>query len=86
MKKIIVSLAAVLLFTGIALAESVNIFDAGGGNKLIYRTDDNGETRSSFAAKVYDGGYLEFDDRGNTRLINDFSRDDDDWGGRRDQD
>ena len=85
MKKIIV-LLAVLLVPGIALAETLNIFDAGGGNKLIYRTDDSGETRSSFAAKVYDGGYLEFDDRGNSRLVNDFSQDNDGWGEREDRD
>jgi len=86
MKKIIVLLAVVLLVPGFALAESVNIYDAGGGNKLIYRTDDNGETRSSNVYKVSDNTYIEFDDRGNSRLINDFSTDNDGWGDRKDRD
>ncbi len=82
MKKIIV-LLAVLLLPGFALAETVNVFDAGGGNKLIYRMTDNGEVRTSIIVPGgYKGSYVEFDDRGNSRLINDFSRDDG-WGDRR---
>lgn len=65
------------MFPGIAQAESVNVFDVGVGNLLIYRSTDDGNIRSSLAIKT-DGGYVEFDDRGNSRIINDFSGDDED--------
>ncbi|MBC8179178.1 MAG: hypothetical protein H8E19_17390 [Deltaproteobacteria bacterium] len=84
MKKIIVLLAAVLLLPGIALAESVNVFDAGGGNKLIYRTTDDGDVQSSLAIETA-GGYVVTDQNGNSTLVNDFSRDDQ-WGDRKDRD
>jgi len=77
MKKIIV-LLAVLLLLGIALAESLNIFPGASDDQVVvFKTDDYGNTRTSTVYKVSDDTYIEFDDRGNSRIINDFSRDDD---------
>ncbi len=74
MKKIIVLLAVVLLIPGIALAESVNIY-GDENHKIIYRISDDGDVRTSNVYKVSDGGYVEFDDRGNSRMIFDNTSD-----------
>ncbi|MBC8460496.1 MAG: hypothetical protein H8D67_21135 [Deltaproteobacteria bacterium] len=75
MKKIIV-LLAVLLLPGIALAESTNIFPAPNKDHLwIVTTTDNGDVRTSNAHRVSDTGWVIFDDRGGSRMVNDFSND-----------
>ena len=85
MKKIIVLLSIVLLFPGIALAEWVNIYPGASDDQVVvFTTDDSGETRTSTVYKTSDNTYIEYDDRGNSRLINDFSGSG--WGDRRDRD
>jgi len=81
MKKSIALLVGLLLVPGIALAEWVSIHETGGGSKMIIHADDYGNTRISNAYKV-PAGYLEIDDQGNSRMIFDYTdnddRDDDD--------
>jgi hypothetical protein len=74
MKKVILTLPIFFALTTIAQARSIHIYDgAFEGQKVIFTTDDYGETRGARAYEVYDGGYLIFDGSANATRVNDFS-------------
>lgn len=73
MKKLIAALAFILAVP-MAHAETVNVFGGGSDDtKVIIRTTDDGETRSSIANRIGDNSWYVTDQNGNGTIVNDFS-------------
>jgi len=78
MKKFIAALALIFAMAPMAQAEYVTVTNGGSDNeKVIFRTDDNGETSVSRAQRTGSRSWVIFGQDGSLSVVNDFSRDKD---------
>lgn len=75
MRKLVLSSTAILFaLVSIAQAKSIHIYEgAFDGQKVIYTTDEYGETKSATAYEVREGTYIIYDGSPNATIVNDFS-------------
>lgn len=78
-RTIIVTLALIFALAPMAQAEYVTVTDGGSDNeKVIFVTDDNGDTSISRMQKTGDHQYVVFGQDGSLSVVNDFSSNDGD--------